>query len=170
MYLDINTPQRPASCFLLQSILIPAHSLSSRTLKSAGSRYVLWAMCHLVPPAHPNRWWNRGAEAIIIKAEDVASLAPGLAALGKAKPIAWFLVKGRKCSPADSWSSIAMLVYTGQQRDQKENGGFSALRMASVPTDGPMHPQPVFSNTCSNENCCFPNWPWPGPLPSKSPS
>lgn len=42
--------------------------------------------------------------------------------------------------------------------------------MISASTDGPKHPQPVFSNTCSNENRCFPNWSWPGPLPSKSPS
>lgn len=98
-----------------------------QNLKSAGSRYVLWAMCHLVPPAHPNRWWNRGAEAIAIKARDVAGLAPGLAALGKAKPVAWFLVKGRQCGPADSWSTRAMLAYGRQKRDWKENTGFFAL-------------------------------------------
>lgn len=121
MYLvDINIAQWPASsCSLLQTILIPAHGLSSRTLKSAGSRYVLWAMCHLVPPAHPNRWWNKGAEAITIKAEDMAGLVAGLAALGKAKSVAWFLVKGRRCSLADSCHARAMLAYGGRKGYQQ---------------------------------------------------
>lgn len=116
---DINIPQCPASCLLLQTILIPGHGLSSRTLKSAGSRYVLWAMCHLEPPAHPNRWWNEGAEAITIKAEDMLGLAAGLAAPGKAKSVAWFRVKRRKCSQADSRHTRAVLTYGGQKGYQQ---------------------------------------------------
>lgn len=64
-------------------------------MKSAGSRYVLWALCHLALPAHPNRSWNKETEAIAIKAENVAPLAPGLSSPGKAedKLLACFLAK-----------------------------------------------------------------------------
>lgn len=50
----VHSPQHP--CLVLPSILSPVHGLSSRTMKLAGSRYVLWAMCHL---AHPKQWQHR---------------------------------------------------------------------------------------------------------------
>lgn len=91
-----NSPQHP--CLLPRSVLIPMPSLSARTMESAGSSYGLQALCHLVLPVHPSKWQKKGTEAIAIKAENVALLAPGLSSPGKAE----LLAKGRKRSWVDA--------------------------------------------------------------------
>lgn len=130
-------------CLVLQSILIPMHALSSRTMKSAGSRYVLWALCHLALPACSNWWWNKGIEAIAIRADNVAPLAPGLTSLGKAERTGWFcfLAKREKTGLTRCccvWRTLTHMVQE-EQIEAKERlpWGSEARRTLAPPSETP---------------------------------